>query len=136
MTELSPGNGGTAIARPATTGTPISLGAIIGRIEEAIDRETAAIRTDAGFDIRDSNIRKSRYLYELARAMKGIGEHDLMPEHREGLERLRGKLVANEQAILAHLNAVGEVASMIRTAIQKSEADGTYSASEFGQALP
>ncbi len=112
----------------------VSLGAIIGRIEEAIDRETAAIRTDVNFDIQESNNRKSRYLYELTRAMKGLGENDLLPEYRQGVERLRDKLIVNENAILAHLKAVGEVAAMIQDAIQRSEDDGTYSAQGFGRA--
>ena len=46
--------------------------------------ETAAIRTDIGFDIKASNARKSRYLYEITRAMKGVGEIEfLIAEHRE-----------------------------------------------------
>ena len=50
---------------------PGNLGALIGRIEEAVDEETSAIRTDIHFDIKASNARKSRYLYELTRALKG-----------------------------------------------------------------
>ena len=34
---------------------------------------------------------------------------------------------------VAHLDAVGEVASLIQAAVQKVEADGTYSSSEFGR---
>ena len=46
--------------------------------------------------------------------------------------RLRDKLATNEAAILAHLNAVNEVATLMQNAIQRSETDGTYSAGEFG----
>ena len=97
---------------PHSAGRPGNLGAIIGRIEEAVDEETAAIRTDTSFDIKASNARKSRYLYELTRAIKGIGEAEILAEHREGLDRLRDKLASNEAAILAHLNAVSEVATL------------------------
>ena len=55
-------------------------------------------------------------------------------EHREGLTRLRQKLARNEAAILAHLNAVNEVANLLKNAIQNAEADGTYSAGAFGWA--
>ena len=54
----------------AAGAVPGSLAAIIGRIEEAVETETEAIRTDPAFDIKASNARKSRYLYELNRAMK------------------------------------------------------------------
>jgi hypothetical protein len=109
-----------------------SLMSIIRRIEDAIERETRSIRSDVDFDIKESNIRKSRHLYELTKAVKGLGHHDLRPEHREGILRLKDKLEQNQQAIMAHLNAVTEVATIIQTAIQNAEADGTYSAGEFG----
>ncbi|GAA2828996.1 hypothetical protein EDC40_102233 [Aminobacter aminovorans] len=113
---------------------PGNVAAIISRIEDAVEEETAAIRTDIHFDIKASNARKSRYLYELTRATKGLVEGDYPSELKVGVERLRDKLVANERAILAHLSAVSEVASLLRDAIQRSEADGTYSANEFGWA--
>ncbi|CAM5364869.1 hypothetical protein MAUB1S_06265 [Mycolicibacterium aubagnense] len=111
-----------------------SLTAIINRIEEAVETETAAIRTDVNFDLRASNARKSRCLYELNRAIKNITAEDLVDEHKEGLLRLRGKLERNEAALLAHLSAVSEVANLMKNAIQHAEADGTYSAGEFGWA--
>lgn len=111
----------------------MNLTAIIGRIEETIDTETASIRTDVRFDIKASNARKSRYLYELSRAIASLGGHTLHDEQKSAIVRLREKLAANETAILAHLSAVGEVASLMQDAIQRAEADGTYSASEFGR---
>lgn len=111
-----------------------SLTAIINRIEEAVETETAAIRTDMNFDLKASNARKSRCLYELNRAMKNLAVEDLVDEHKEGLLRLRGKLERNEAALLAHLSAVSEVANLMKSAIQHAETDGTYSAGEFGWA--
>ena len=111
----------------------MNLSAIIGRIEETVDAETASIRTDVRFDIKSSNARKSRYLYELNKAITGLGATTLRDEHRNGIIRLREKLAANEAAILAHLNAVTEVAALMQDAIQRAEADGTYSANEFGR---
>ena len=111
----------------------MNLSHIIGRIEETVEAETNAIRTDAGFDIKASNMRKSRYLFELNRAISTVGSTLLPDEHRDGIIRLREKLAANEAAILAHLNAVSEVASIMQQAIESAEADGTYSASEFGR---
>lgn len=111
----------------------MNLSAILGRIEEAVENETSSIRTDIRFDIKASNARKSRYLYELSKAVSGLGQIALPDEHRTGISRLREKLAANEEAILAHLNAVTEVAALMQDAIQRGEADGTYSASEFGR---
>ncbi|CAN7600388.1 hypothetical protein [Mesorhizobium sp. LjNodule214] len=119
---------------PIPFARPGNLAAIIGRIEDAVDEETAGIRTGTGFDLKASNARKSRYLYEMTRAIKGGNEVEFLEQHREGLTRLRQKLARNEAAILAHLNAVNEVASLLKNAIQRAEADGTYSAGEFGWA--
>lgn len=111
--------------------TLMNLTSLINRIEETVEEETASIRTDVGFDIRASNARKSRYLYELNRAVGTFRDTQLPDEQREMILRLREKLAANEAAILAHLNAVSEVATIIQDTIQKAEADGTYSASAF-----
>lgn len=111
----------------------MNLSAIINRIEETVEAETASIRTDIRFDIKASNVRKSRYLYELNKAVAGLGGAQLNDAHRDDIVRLRDKLSANEAAILAHLTAVSEVADLMQDAIQLAEADGTYSANEFGR---
>ena len=122
----------TASEGPIPFARPGNLAAIIGRIEEVVEEETAGIRNATNYDLKASNARKSRYLYELTRAMKGGSEAEFLEQHREGLTRLRQKLAKNEAAILAHLSAVNEVASLLRHAIQRAETDGTYSAGEFG----
>ena len=120
------------VAEPVSR--PGNLATLLGRIEQAVEEETTAIRVDTSYDLKASNARKSRYLYELNRALKGANEIEFLEQHKEGLLRLRQKLAKNEAAILAHLSAVNEVASLLRSAIQRSEADGTYSAGEFGWA--
>ncbi|MGE0500382.1 MAG: hypothetical protein AB7I79_01870 [Rhizobiaceae bacterium] len=117
---------------PHLAARPGSLATIIERVEKAIEEETSAIRADPRFDIKASNARKSRHLYELTRAMKGLAATELGPDHRDGIMRLRGKLVENETVLRAHLDAVSEVAGLIRGAIERAEADGTYSAGAFG----
>src|SRR5262245_47989459 len=112
---------------------PASLAAIISRIEQTIEEETIGLKTDMSFDLKTSNARKSRYLYELTRAVKGAGTTHLVAEQREAILRLREKLAKNQEAILNHLSAVSEVASLIQGAIQRAETDGTYSAGEFGR---
>lgn len=123
--------------RPASasaSGQTGGLLALIRRIQEAVDDETHGIRTDVHFDVAASNARKSRYLYDLNRAARSVTETTLRDDHREALASLRSALERNEQAIVAHLGAVREVADIIRGAIRRSETDGTYSASEFSRA--
>lgn len=121
-----------SLARTADAGRPASLSAIISRIEEAVAAETDGLRNDRAFDLPSSNARKSRCLYELTRAIKGAGEAEFLAEHFDSLKRLRDALARNEAVIRAHLGAVGEVATLMRDAIRDAEADGTYSAHEFG----
>ena len=135
MTDYSPYSQPTRSPAPGlavVANHPVSLSTVIGRIEEAVAEETVGIKTDMSFDIKSSNARKSRYLYELTRAMKGVGEADFLAEHRDGIKRLRETLARNEAAIKAHLNAVNEVATLMQNAIRHAENDGTYSAGEFG----
>lgn len=68
--------------------------------------------------------------------MKGIAQAEFAERHRDGLVRLQEKLTRNEQALLAHLSAVTEVANLLKNAIQQAEADGTYSVDAFGWAQP
>jgi hypothetical protein len=65
--------------------------------------------------------------------VKGVSAPQLIAEQRDAIVRLRDKLARNESAIRAHLNAVNEVATLIESAIRRSETDGTYSAGEFGR---
>lgn len=116
-------------------GRPHMLAAVVARIEETIENETHSIRTDVNFDLKASNARKSRHLYELNRAIKGLTSDDLKAEDREGIIRLRQKLATNEATIRAHLGAVSEIAALVQNAIERHEADGTYSSVEFGVAM-
>jgi response regulator RpfG family c-di-GMP phosphodiesterase len=111
---------------------PVNLSLLIDRIDEAVADETQRLKSDRDFDINASNARKSRYLYELSRAIKALDVNDLQAEHRTGLERLRATLTRNEATIRAHLDAVNEVATLMREAIRTAEADGTYSEGQFG----
>ncbi len=135
MTLYAPSGTSLALRQPPEQAAPsVNLASLIGRIEGAIAEETASIRSDVHFDIKASNARKSRYLYELTRALKGAPEGIVPTEHRDGLIRLRDRLADNEAAIRAHLSAVNEVASLMQDVIQSAENDGTYSAGAFGYA--
>ena len=131
MNMLSPAPLVPAAQAARTNPGNLELGILLARIEEVIDTETVAIRTDVNFDIAASNARKSRHLYDLMRALRGQNDQALMEAFRPEIERLRDKLAINQQAVTAHLEAVTEVAALIKTALQEAEADGTYSQAEF-----
>lgn len=133
MSELADSMQPFDIAGDKAGASLMNLSAIIGRIEEAVETETSSIRTDNRFDIKASNVRKSRYLYELNKAISSLRGATLGEEQRAGIVRLRDKLAHNEAVIRAHLSAVAEVAALMQDAIQRAEADGTYSADEFGR---
>ena len=98
------------IARPAATaGSIASVLTAIGRMEEAIEAETAAIRNDPGFDIKASNARKSRYLYELNRAARGVefkGAPHMVHRHADGTEEWLAFFKDPEGRFLALLSQV------------------------------
>lgn len=123
-----------APAAPALSARLGNLPAIISRISRAVEEETAAIRAGADYDLKSSNARKSRYLYELTRATKGVEDAEALSQYRDQIEQLRQMLASNETVIRAHMSAVGEVASLMQDVLQRAEADGTYSALEFGRA--
>lgn len=125
------------VLRGQTSGTAagevsgFALGTLIARIEEAVTSETAALRSDPNFDVKASNERKSRYLYELTRATRNVSTQSSDPALQPALESLRTALEANERAVLAHMEAVKEVAGLVQDAIRNADTDGTYSASGF-----
>lgn len=126
----TPGDRKTASASAAQ---PADISALLGRIEEAIDAETAALKSGETFDMKAANARKGRCLYELNKAAKSISRSDALGDYREALTRLREKLLVNERMVMAHLEAVGEVAALIRGAIERAETDGTYSEAGFAR---
>lgn len=126
-----------ALARTVLPGPKAgNLRSIILRIEEAVEAETEAIRSDVNFDLKASIARKSRYLYELNRAVKDVPGAEALAPYRADIARLRTKLERNEAAIRAHLSAVNEVASLLQGAIERSEADGTYTTNAFAGRVP
>lgn len=134
MTRFSAPALQTTATRARAASAPADLGTILARIEEAIETETTGIRTDMNFDIAASNARKSRHLYDLTRAIRGQDDAALVASFRPEIERLRDKLAVNQGVIVAHLEAVTEVATLVKTALQDAEADGTYSQAEFAEA--
>ncbi|MEW9616609.1 hypothetical protein AB3G45_22635 [Shinella sp. S4-D37] len=104
---------------------------VLGRLETIIDNENDNIGRDPDFDLPTSNAHKSRCLYELAMLSRDV-RPDEMPQTFSGqLGRVRDKLAVNAQRVSAHLEAVREVVTILKNAVQDLEADGTYSQEQF-----
>ena len=104
----------------------------IERLEDVVERETAALKGRAAADLREFNNRKSQGLLELSRSLRHF---QLAPPSNAVLARLAGlreKLDTNKAVLKLHLEAVREVSTIMADAIRDAESDGTYSPSVRG----
>jgi len=104
---------------------------VLSRLEAVIDAENAAIGTDPDFDLARSNSIKSRCLYDMTMLFNGVRPGNLEPGHKQHLETVQAKLKVNSLKVKAHLEAVSDIADMIKETVAAWEADGTYSADQF-----
>jgi hypothetical protein len=104
-----------------------NLTKILDVLLACVREETEAIRRSLAFDLKSSNAVKSRLLYELSRASRGIDAGSLQTGSREKLLLLKDELRRNAQIVGAHLSAVKEIAGLMIDAARREEADGTYS---------
>jgi hypothetical protein len=99
----------------------------IDKLEDLIDEETSALKTNRAIDLREYNNRKSQTLLELTRLTRMVGPATVDAEFKGRLELIRGKLDTNRGVIQMHLDAVREIAALVQGSIQEAESDGTYS---------
>ncbi len=107
------------------------INGVLSRLEALIDAENAAIGSDPNFDLVRSNSIKSRCLYDMTMLFSGSRPVALEPEHQQQLETVRGKLQINSLRVQAHMEAVRDIAEMIKDTVAAAEADGTYSEAQF-----
>ena len=122
----------TAPAAPRTAiqqqpqGQQSSLHTVIARLGKFIELETEQIQTEKNFNFGASSEKKSRLLFELNRASRGIDFAALDKSVLNELARLKQALARNEARIKAHLSAVREVSDIMVNILKNEEADGTY----------
>lgn len=107
------------------------INGVLARLEAVIDAENMAIGTDPDFDLARSNSIKSRCLYDMTMLFNNRRPVALDPEHKAHLETVRAKLQINHQKVKAHMEAVHDIAEMIKDTVAAAEADGTYSEDQF-----
>ncbi len=108
-----------------------SISGLLGRLENVLDEENSRLGKDRTFDIKQTNALKSRCLYEMAVLMRDRGTRNLAEETQVRLAEIREKLEINTVKIKAHMDAVRDVADMLKDLATEAEADGTYSADQF-----
>jgi hypothetical protein len=107
-----------------------SLGALAGsldRLEEVVDQENAALRAHRDIDLADVNRRKSCALLELTRLVRALPAGAGGTPVRARIERLRAKLVGNQELLRTNLSAMREIAELLAGVARDAESDGTYS---------
>jgi hypothetical protein len=123
--------GETAADKARAAALRLSFSQTVERIERLLELETATLQQYRPVDFAEFNHRKSHALLELMRVLRAVGPESRDLKMREELERLSGKLKQNLATLEIHLKAVRQVCSLIATAIQTEESDGTYSSSIY-----
>ena len=96
-----------------------------------LDEENTKLGKDKTFDLTRTNAIKSRCLYEMSVLMRDTGARRIGREAEVQLGDIRKKLEINTVKVKAHMDAVREVAEMLKEVATEAEADGTYSADDF-----
>lgn len=104
---------------------------VLGRLEMILDNENSRIGVDPTFDLKSSNARKSRCLYELTMLHRDAVPSDLTPTFESQTRHIKTKLVANSERVNAHMEACKSVVDILKTAVQAADADGIYSQEQF-----
>lgn len=104
---------------------------ILGRLEMILDNENARIGVDPTFDLKASNLRKSRCLYELTMLNRKQTPTDISPSYLSQAKHIRNKLATNSEKVEAHLEACRSVVELLKTVAQDADADGIYSEEQY-----
>ena len=109
----------------------IRLRTVLGRLEMIIDNENERIGTDMKFDIKASNVHKSRCLYEPTVLCRDTQPGEFPQGFASHMKMMKQKLQVNARRLEAHMNAMRTVADILRDAVQENEGDGTYTQEQF-----
>ena len=64
------------------------INGVLSRLEAVIDAENAAIGADPHFNLKQSNVLKSRCLYDMTVLFRGINLSDLDEQQKELLQKM------------------------------------------------
>ncbi|WP_275788917.1 hypothetical protein [Pararhizobium gei] len=115
----------------AAASSDVRIQNVLGRLEMILDNENNRIGVDPSFDLKASNARKSRCLYELTVLHRDAVPEELTPAFVSQTRHIQSKLVANSDKVNAHMEACRSVVEILRNAVQDADADGIYSEQQF-----
>lgn len=125
MTRAMPGAATDRSLRPIPAEGSALL-AILMRLDEVLQEETAALRRQETAELAQFFQRKSQGLLELANIQRSLGNAPLGEPVRAALASVRGSLEVNRDLLKLHLDAASELIDVFSQAIRDSESDGTY----------
>lgn len=103
--------------------------AAVKALEDVVDHETGLLEQHVNPDFADINARKTRGVRILNQTIAELSKYldeDLNLEIESLLKMLKIKLERNSRLLKIHLEAVGELVNMLRSAFEAQETDGTY----------
>ena len=115
----------------AAASSDVRIQNVLGRLEMILDNENARIGNDPAFDLKTSNARKSRCLYELTMLHRDAAPNEISSSFVSQTQHIKSKLMANSQKVHAHMEACRSVVDLLKAAEQDADADGIYSEQQF-----
>jgi hypothetical protein len=103
----------------------------VARVEETLQAETDVISNYRNDELPLINERKSRALFDLDRAIKGLPPEEVTDAAWSRVRHLRDSLEENRRLLLIHLNAAREISALIERVMTEADSDGTYNVSSF-----
>lgn len=96
-----------------------------------LETETNALHHGQKYDVRETAVRKNRFLFDLTRASKGLSAEGLDDPQKAELSTLKSTMESNAGALRAHVSAVREVGEYFQELVDEANSDGTYSRPGF-----
>src|SRR6218665_3402174 len=97
----------------AAASSDVRIRNVLGRLEMILDNENERIGVDPSFDLKMSNARKSRCLYELTMLHRNADLDEISPSFIDQTKYIPTKLLANSQKVNVHMEACRSVVDIL-----------------------
>ena len=103
----------------------------VARVEETLQSEAEIISEYRNDELPALNERKTRALFDLDRAIKGLQPEEVNEDAWARVRNLRDTLEESRKLLLIHLTAAQEISALIEKVMAESDSDGTYNFATF-----
>ncbi len=103
----------------------------VARVEETLQAESVIISEYRNDELPALNERKTRALFDLDRAIKGLQPEEVSEDAWARVRHLRDTLEESRKLLLIHLTAAQEISALIEKVMAESDSDGTYNFATF-----